>query len=53
MRTRLDGAEALPRIREAIPRVKFIDELNYAHDLFETAPPALVKQVGAFLSGRG
>lgn len=52
MRTRLEGSDALPRIKEAISHAKLVDALDYAHDLFEAAPPVLVKQVGAFLSGR-
>jgi len=52
LRTQLEGSDVLPRIKEAIPRGKFVDVLDYAHDLFAAAPPALVKQVGAFLNGR-
>jgi pimeloyl-ACP methyl ester carboxylesterase len=52
MRTRLEGPETLPRIKEVLPNGKFVEQLDYAHDLFETAPEGVVKQVGAFLSGR-
>lgn len=52
MRTQLEGSDVLPRIKEAVPHGKFVEVLEHAHDLFEAAPPVLVKQIGAFLSGR-
>ncbi len=52
MRTRLEGSDVLPRIKQAISHAKLVDVLDYAYDLFEAAPPVLVKQIGAFLSAR-
>jgi pimeloyl-ACP methyl ester carboxylesterase len=52
MRTRLDGLEGLPRAKAAVPNGKFVEVLEHAHDMFETAPQVFAKEVGAFLSGR-
>jgi pimeloyl-ACP methyl ester carboxylesterase len=52
MRTRMEGVEGLPRAKAALPNGKFVDVPDHSHDLFEAAPEAFAKQVGAFLSGR-
>jgi pimeloyl-ACP methyl ester carboxylesterase len=52
LRTRLEGAEALPKIKVAVPNGQVIDALDSAHDLFEAGAPAQVTQLGAFLGGR-
>ena len=50
MRTRLESTEALPKLKEAVPNAKFIDALDFGHDLFESAPAMPLKQVTAFLA---
>jgi pimeloyl-ACP methyl ester carboxylesterase len=52
MRTRLERAEVLPKVKAAIPNAKFIDVLDFGHELFESAPAMPVKQVAAFLAAR-
>jgi pimeloyl-ACP methyl ester carboxylesterase len=49
MRTRLEPAEVLPKIKEAVPNGKFVEALEFAHDLFEAAPAESIKQLAAFL----
>ena len=51
LRTRMEGAEGLPRVRAAVPHGKFVDVPDYAADLFEAAPLTLAKDIGAFLAG--
>jgi pimeloyl-ACP methyl ester carboxylesterase len=51
LRTRMEGAEGLPRVRAAVSHGKFVDVLEYAADLFEAAPLTLAKDIGAFLAG--
>jgi pimeloyl-ACP methyl ester carboxylesterase len=50
MRTQLERADALPKIKEALPNAKFIDVLDFGQDLFESAPATPVKQVAMFLA---
>jgi len=52
MRTRLESAQMLPKLKEAIPNAKFFDVLDFGHDLFESAPALPVKQVTSFLAAR-
>ena len=52
MRTRLESAQELAKVKAAVPQAKFEDIAGYADDLFEVAPKTLAKQIGAFLSGR-
>ncbi len=52
MRTRLEGAQALPRIKEAVPNGQFFDVLEAGHDLFEAAATLQVTQLAAFLGAR-
>jgi pimeloyl-ACP methyl ester carboxylesterase len=52
LRTRLENAEVLPKLKAAIPNAKFIDVLEFGHELFESAPAAPVRQVAAFLAAR-
>jgi pimeloyl-ACP methyl ester carboxylesterase len=52
MRTRLEGADVLPKVKEIVPNAKFIDVLDFGHDLFESAPALPLKQVTAFLAAR-
>lgn len=49
MRTRLEPAEVLPKIKELVPNGKFVDVLDFAQDLFEAAPAEAIKQLAAFL----
>jgi len=51
IRTRL-AAETLSGIKEVVPNGKIVELFDVGHDLFETAPPALVKQLVSFLGGR-
>ncbi len=53
IRTRLEAAESLSGIKAVVPNGKIVELFDVGHDLFETAPPALVKQVVSFLGGRG
>jgi pimeloyl-ACP methyl ester carboxylesterase len=50
MRTRLDAAEVLPKIKQAVPNGKFVEVADFAHDVFEAAPAEPIKQLAAFLS---
>lgn len=52
MRTRLEGADVLPKVKESVPNAKFIDVLDFGHDLFESAPALPLKQVTDFLAAR-
>ena len=52
LRTHLEGAEVLPKIKDAVANAKFVDVLDFGHDLFESAPAAAVKQLAAFLAAR-
>jgi pimeloyl-ACP methyl ester carboxylesterase len=52
MRTRLESADVLPKVKEVLPNAKFIDVLDFGHDLFESAPALPLKQVTAFLAAR-
>jgi pimeloyl-ACP methyl ester carboxylesterase len=52
MRTRLESAEALAKLKAVVPNAKFEDIAHHAGDPFDAEPKALAKQVGAFLSGR-
>jgi pimeloyl-ACP methyl ester carboxylesterase len=52
MRTRLESAEALAKLKAVTPNARFEDIAPYAGDLFDADPKALAKQIGAFLSGR-
>jgi pimeloyl-ACP methyl ester carboxylesterase len=49
MRTRLEPAEVLPKIKELVPNGKFVEVLDFAQDLFEAAPAEPIKQLAAFL----
>ena len=51
MRTRLETAEDLAKLKAALPNGNFVDIDDYANDLFGAAPKTLAKQIGAFLSG--
>ena len=51
MRTRLETAEDVAKLKAALPNGKFVDIDDYANDLFAAAPKTLAKQVGTFLSG--
>jgi pimeloyl-ACP methyl ester carboxylesterase len=52
LRTRLESAADLAKVKAAAPRVDFEDIAGYADDLFDAQPKTLAKQIGAFLSGR-
>ena len=52
MLTRLDAAQTRPLIKQAVPNGKFVEVLDVGHDLFEAAPPALLKQLVSFLRSR-
>jgi pimeloyl-ACP methyl ester carboxylesterase len=51
VRTRLDTAASLAKVKAALPNGKCVDMLDYADDLFDAAPNTLAKQFGEFLSG--
>jgi pimeloyl-ACP methyl ester carboxylesterase len=51
MRTRLETAEDIAKLKAALPHGKFVDIDDYANDLFAAAPKTLAKQIGTFLSG--
>jgi pimeloyl-ACP methyl ester carboxylesterase len=51
MHTRLENADALPIIKEAVPNGQLVEVLEGAHDLFEAAAPAQVSQLADFLGG--
>jgi pimeloyl-ACP methyl ester carboxylesterase len=50
LRTRLDAADGLPRLKAALPHGQFV-EAEYAADLFEAAPITLARDIGAYLAG--
>ena len=52
MRSRLESAEALAKLKAVVPNAKFEDIAHYAGDPFDVEAKALAKQIGAFLSGR-
>ena len=52
LRTRLESAQDLAKVKAAAARVDFEDIAGYADDLFDAHPKTLAKQIGAFLSGR-
>jgi pimeloyl-ACP methyl ester carboxylesterase len=52
MRTRLESAEALAKLKAIAPNARFEDIAHYTDDLFAAQPQALAKQIGAYLSGR-
>lgn len=51
MRTRLEAADDISKLKAALPNGKFVDIDGYANDLFAAAPKTLAKQIGTFLSG--
>jgi pimeloyl-ACP methyl ester carboxylesterase len=51
MRTRLDTSEGLAKAKAALPNGTFVNNADYADDLFEVAPKTLSKEIGAFLTG--
>ena len=51
MRTRLETAEDVAKLKAALPNGKFVDIDDYANDLFAAAPKTLAKQIGTFLGG--
>jgi pimeloyl-ACP methyl ester carboxylesterase len=50
MRTRLETADDIARLKAALPNGKFVDIDDYANDLFAAAPKTLAKQISTFLS---
>lgn len=51
MRTRLETADDIAKLKTALPNGKFVDIEDYASDLFAAAPKMLAKQIATFLSG--
>jgi pimeloyl-ACP methyl ester carboxylesterase len=51
MRTRLETADDIAKLKAALPNGKFVDIDDDANDLFAAAAKPLAKQIGAFLSG--
>lgn len=51
MRTRLETADDIAKLKTALPNGKFIDIEDYASDLFSAAAKTLAKQIATFLSG--
>jgi len=51
MRTRLETADDIAKLKASLPNGKFVDIDDYASDLFAAAPKTLAKQIGTFLSG--
>lgn len=51
MRTRLETADDIAKLKAALPHGKFVDIDDHANDLFAAAPKTLAKQIGTFLSG--
>ena len=51
MRTRLETADDIAKLKTALPNGKFVDIEDYASDLFAAAPKTLAKQIATFLSG--
>jgi pimeloyl-ACP methyl ester carboxylesterase len=52
LRTGLDTAASLAKVKAALPNGKFVDMLDYEDGLFDVAPNSLAKQFGDFLSSR-
>jgi pimeloyl-ACP methyl ester carboxylesterase len=52
LRTPLDTAASLAKVKAALPRARFIDMPDYADELFDAAPKTLATQFGEFLSGK-
>jgi len=50
MRTRLETADDIAKLKAALPNGKFVDIDDYRNDLFAAAPKALAKQISTFLS---
>jgi len=50
MRIRPEMSDGLAKAKAALPNGKFIDDADYADDLFDVAPKTLAKEIGAFLS---
>jgi pimeloyl-ACP methyl ester carboxylesterase len=51
MRTRLETADDIAKLKAALPNGTFVDIDDHANDLFAAAAKTLAKQIGAFLSG--
>jgi pimeloyl-ACP methyl ester carboxylesterase len=51
MRTRLETADGVVKVKSALPNAKFVDMADYADDLFDVAPKTLARHIGAFLTG--
>jgi pimeloyl-ACP methyl ester carboxylesterase len=51
MRTPLETADHIAKLKAALPNGQFVDIEDYANDLFAAAPKTLAKQIGTFLSG--
>jgi pimeloyl-ACP methyl ester carboxylesterase len=51
MRTRLETADDIAKLKAALPNGTFVDFDDHANDLFAAAAKTLAKQIGAFLSG--
>jgi pimeloyl-ACP methyl ester carboxylesterase len=51
MRTRLEAADEIAKLRAALPNGKFVDIDDDANDLFSADPKTLAKHIGTFLSG--
>jgi pimeloyl-ACP methyl ester carboxylesterase len=51
MRTRLETADDIAKLKAALPNGKFVDIDGNADDLFAAAAKISAKQIGAFLSG--
>ncbi len=51
MRTRLETADDIAKLKAALPNGRLVDIDDYANDLFAAAPKTLAKQIGTFLSG--
>jgi pimeloyl-ACP methyl ester carboxylesterase len=49
MRIRLETSDGLAKAKAALPNGRFIDNAEYADDLFDVAPKTLAKDIGAFL----
>jgi pimeloyl-ACP methyl ester carboxylesterase len=52
VRTPLDSAASLAKVKTALPRGRFVDMQDYADELFDAAPKTLATQFGEFLSGK-
>jgi pimeloyl-ACP methyl ester carboxylesterase len=51
MRTRLETADDIAKLKAALPNGTIVDIDDHANDLFAAAAKILAKQIGAFLSG--